>query len=483
MKDDAADSNISVREKIEPPPSGWDRFRWFGPGLLWMVASVGSGSVLFTPRIGSRYRLQLLWIALLGAFLTWVIIREIGRYTVVTGKTILDGYREVPGPWGWAVWLILVPGLASGIVMVAGLSGLAGSALMIALPGSQLFYGLLIMIVSAVLVVTGKYKGLERIASMMALLLVASGVITAIVVFPEWNRVVTGLIPQIPSDFDPYFVLPWVGFLLAGSAGVMWFSYWVTARGFGGEIEGQTEAGDKKQNDEPHQTEPDTRQRWLRSWLITMGATALIGIVGGTIINISFLSLGAELLAPKGIVPEGIAVAEDLAKLLSEVWGRPGFWLLIVTITLALWGSILANQDGWSRMYADGTRMLLKRNQTRSLQSSENAAVFKQKLGKLITSRLLLKNTYVLAVLTAVPVILFLSIRDPVAILSIGGIISAAHMPVVVLLTLYLNLRHLPEGLRPGLVWSIIMVLVGIYYSFFAGFYFYDFLFGQGSMQ
>jgi Mn2+/Fe2+ NRAMP family transporter len=136
--------DMELRETVDRAPYGWGRFRWFGPGLLWMVSSVGSGSVLFTPRVGSRYGLSLLWIAILGAFLTWVIIREIGRYTVITGKTILDGYSDVPGPQGWAVWIIFIPGIASGIVMVAGISSLVGSALMIALPGSQILYGLMI---------------------------------------------------------------------------------------------------------------------------------------------------------------------------------------------------------------------------------------------------------------------------------------------------------------------------------------------------
>lgn len=63
-----------LRQTVDPAPHGWDRLRWLGPGLLWMVSSVGSGSVLFTPRVGSRYGLELLWIAVLGGFLTWVII-------------------------------------------------------------------------------------------------------------------------------------------------------------------------------------------------------------------------------------------------------------------------------------------------------------------------------------------------------------------------------------------------------------------------
>ncbi len=53
-------------------------------------------------------------------------------------------------------------------------------------------------------------------------------------------------------------------------------------------------------------------------------------------------------------------------------------------------------------------------------------------------------------------------------------------MPVVVVLTPYLNQRHLPEGFRPGPVWFAIRVLVGLHYGFFADFCLYDLLFRGG---
>ena len=492
MPPDAAKPHgeAELRTKVDRAPTGWDRFRWFGPGLLWMVASVGSGSVLFTPRVGSRYGLALLWIAILGAFLTWVIIREIGRYTVITGKTILDGYAGVPGPRGWAVWVIFVPGIASGVIMVAGLSGLVGSALMIALPGSQLMYGLAVMIVSCVLVVSGKYQKLELVTSVMAIVLVASAVATAAIVFPELEELGAGLVPTIPPDFDPYFILPWVGFLLAGAAGVMWFSYWVAARGIGGLVEEEDE-GVVAHEGERHAGESDSGRSALHSWMATMSIAAGIGIVGGTIINVSFLTLGAELLAPLGIIPEGIDVAADLARLLSEVWGPAGFWFLIIGIVIALWGSVLANQDGWGRMYTDATRMLLGlsgplKHPTESRAETEEhtdgagdgkgAGRVMSMLRQFAGDRIRLKNTYIIGVLTAAPIVVFLLLRDPVDILSIGGIISAAHMPVVVFLSLYLYQARLPKEFRPGAWWFSIMILVGLYYAFFAAFYFHDLL-------
>jgi hypothetical protein len=91
--------------------------------------------------------------------------------------------------------------------------------------------------------------------------------------------------------------------------------------------------------------------------------------------------------------------------------------------------------------------------------------------------RLLLKNGYIAFVLAAVPAAVFLMLRDPVGILSIGGIISDAHLPVVVSLTLYLNIRRLPREFGPGPLWTSAAVAAILFFAFFSGFYFYGLLF------
>src|SRR5690606_3603426 len=94
------------RAEIPAPPKGKNKLKWYGPGLLWMVSAVGSGSVLFTPRVGAKYGYEFLWMAIIFMFFMWVMIREVGRYTVVTGKTIFEGYREISGSSNWAIYFI-----------------------------------------------------------------------------------------------------------------------------------------------------------------------------------------------------------------------------------------------------------------------------------------------------------------------------------------------------------------------------------------
>jgi Mn2+/Fe2+ NRAMP family transporter len=95
-----ADGGAAVPE----PPRGRGRLAWLGPAFLWMLSAVGSGELLFTPRVAALYGYALLWAMLAAVALKWFVNREVGRYTVCTGETIVEGFARVPGPRNWAVW-------------------------------------------------------------------------------------------------------------------------------------------------------------------------------------------------------------------------------------------------------------------------------------------------------------------------------------------------------------------------------------------
>lgn len=490
-----------LRATVAPAPRGRDRLPWYGPGFIWIVASIGSGNVLFTPRVGSRYEYALLWAALLVMLAIWVVLREVGRYTLVSGRSILSGYHALPGPRGWAVWFIFVPQLIASALIVAGIAALVGSALMIALPGSQAMYAVGLTLLSCVLVVSGRYQVVERVSKWIAAVLIVSAMVTAAVVRPDFSAFAAGLAPTLPDDFDAYFVVPWLSFVVAGPAAVLWYSYWLMARDYGGtgdarregggQVEGgahgdrgagETEgvgenggAGGDASDADTDGGSPSAQQvaARLRGWMRIMAVTAGIGVVGGGLVSLSFLVLGAELLAPQGVVPEGIEVARDLSRLMADVWGPVGFWLLILCVSVALWSSILANQDGFGRLYADATLLLIPHRCLR--WASHVPRLARGEPGDAARElRLKLANFYSVVVLTLAPIAVFLLARDPVRILSVGGVLAAVHMPVIVFLTMYVNRTRLPPAFRPGRMAIAGMLLAGGFYAavaviFFAG--------------
>ena len=426
-------------------PHGRSRLAWYGPALVWMVSAVGSGSVLFTPRVAARYEYALLWLALLTCAGMWIMIREAARYTTVTGRTLLDGFDRLPGPRGWALWVIFVPQLVAAVVGVAGLSALVGSAGTVALGGPHWLYTLGLLGSAAGIVAFGEYDALERVSRYMAMVLIALSVAAALSVLPPPATLAAGLMPQIPTDFELAFVLPWVGTILAGSMGIVWFAYWTATHGYGGASALSGEHHEDPELDESGASEASHER--LAGWLRLVSRAALAAVVGGACVIVAFNVLGAELLAPRGLIPSGTDVARDLARLLEGVWGAFGFWALIVLTVFALGGSVMANQDGWSRSFADITLLLLGARR-------RPAWLTRRKL----------KRIYALGVTGLAPAVVYLAVRDPVAIMSWSGVVAAAHTPFIVLLIGWVNRAHLPRGLAPGPIATLFLAATGMFY-------------------
>ena len=466
------DKKTFIRKVSSDVPEGWKRIGKLTPGLIWMVSSIGSGTILFTPRIGARYEYELLWMALLVTVLIYIIIREVGRFTIVTGKSIISGFSELPGPRKWGLWIIFAPQLIAAFITVSGLAALAGSTLISSIGGHPVVYALVVIAGCLLLVISGKFPVFEKVATVMAALLVAISLVTAARVVSQWDAIGAGLVPSMPADFEIGFVLPWLGFYLAGAAGIIWYSYWVAAREYGGPLLTTEEINRLKAGT---MEEDSGKVKSLKKWISILNTTSLIGIVAGGLINVAFLVLGAELLAPEGIVPQGVEVADDLALLLSEVWGEIGRWFLLVSILIALLGSVLSNQDGYGRMFSDAT-LIVGREKIKRI-SDRFAERYDIEAARKAPEKLYVSNFYRIVVTAMLPAAIYIWFHDPVEIMSLAGIISAIHIPFIIFGTIYLNKKLLPKNLQPNLVSYILFLTAGIFY-FLLGLYQVAGLFG-----
>lgn len=462
-----------IRDNTTKPPEGSAKLKWYGPSLLWMLSAVGTGSILFTPRVASVYSYDFLWLLICLCFFMYVMIREMARFSIVSGKTMLDGMTHLPGPKNWAVWLIYLPQLLAASVGIAGLSAVVGSALAYFFPGNTVTYGLVFLLLSTFLVTLGQYKKVEQYSRIMALVLIAVAIVSAVLVKPNLSNLFSGLVPSLPKEPQWYVILPWVGTVLAGSMGIIWFGYWTATRGFAGGLSGAESDDEKEESGNDFEDSviinEEKKKGYLKEWLTVVSKTALLGVVGGFIVLLAFTILGSELLAPKGLLPGGSEVALELSQLLSEIWGYAGKILMLLAIVIAIGGSIFANQDGWGRSFADIHLILMR---------GENNRIKKlfQKLGSWIRldffQRKKLKRLYVLSITGIAPAIILLVFKDPVQVMSVSGIIAALHTPFIVMISLWVNRRLLPKDLRPGLFSSSAMILSGMFYMVFAVLYF-----------
>ena len=438
----------ATKSMIPPPPTGKERLKWLGPGFLWMVSAAGSGELLFTPRVGSLYGYTLLWALLAAVALKWFINREIGRYTVCTGQTVIQGFAALPGPKHWALYVILIPQLFVAVTSIAGLAGSAATALVVALPGDIRIWTIGSIALATALVLWGKFKTIQLVATILAISLALAAIAAAITVFPDFGKLAKGFVPGIPPQVDYGEILPWLGFMLSGAAGLIWYSYWIQEKGYGMASKNL----EKPVNGSALHAEDKRR---LQGWIKQMTLDTNVAVIGTLLVTLSFLILGTELLQPKGLVPEANKIAETLGQLLGEIWGPIGFWFMITAVFIGFWDTVLSDQDGFGRMFGGGSAILLKGRKGAGKWADE---VF-------------LKKFFVVVLVTVLPVIVYLLIGEPITLLKIAGAIEAAHIPVVAGLTLYLNQKKLPVDLRPGLFTLTMTAAAGLFFALFAAVY------------
>lgn len=445
----------SGKRQLLPPPASWkQKLSWLGPGITWMAAGAGgAGELLFPPRIGSLYGYAFVWALLAAIILKWAINREVGRFAVCSGGSLLDGFRQLPGPGPWAIWLIVLPQAVVAVTAIAGLAGAAATALTLLLPGSNTLWMALVLGSTTAFLLKGRYGLLETTATFLALGLALIGIITAISVFPQTSVLLAGLRPALPPQTDYQEIVPWLSFILAGSAGITWYSYWIPAKGYGAAPLKQATGQLVKARDLP-----EDQQIKLQGWIRQMTLDNTLGVLGGFLIVSAFLILGAELLQPRGLVPEEKKVAEVLAQMMQQQWGAFGYWIMVSGVLVGFLATTLTNQDGWTRLLANGTCILLASTQIR---------------GRVRNERFLQKGI-LLVLATIAPIGLYVFFGEPVVLLQVAGVIEALHLPLIVALTLYLNKTLLPDNLKPSVASRLLTWLAMLFFLGFSALFIYQ---------
>ncbi len=446
---------------MSAPPKGGSKLRWFGAAVLWALSSVGAGVIFYSPRVAARYGYSLLWAIVVVTFFTWLITREIGRYTVVTGKTIMDGYQHAPGPRNWPIWIFFLSHLVDISLFSAGQAALAANLATLLAPGGQLLWTAILVGLSAAIIVFGGFDLVNRTSSWVAAALLAAAVVMLVRVFPPWGKLLQGFIPQLPKQVDLYFLIPWIGFLLVH--GAPWFSYWVDKQGFGsGQQKGQQKDNGAKRGGSAQAAEQEQGQnknRKLRGWVGLMSQTEGGGTILAGLFAIIFYILGAQLLGNTQVAP-GIGIGRQMANQFQNSLGTLGLWVFALTAGIAFWTTVLDGQDGASRMITDLTQILTHTGEFAQGKERSRGFVFNY-----LSDTKKLKNTYVIVLGAIGPVALLYFYNHPLQILSISGIIGAGITPIFTFLTLWLNKKLLPEELQPSRLSFWGTILGGLFFS------------------
>ena len=163
-----ADPYVLTSDAIETPPATMlAALRRVGPGMVLAASIVGSGELIATTTLGAQVGFAALWIILVSCAIKPVVQGELGRYTIATGHTGLEGFNRMPGPrlgvswlvWAWAITVLLT------MLQVGGMYGGVAQVLHLLVPAVSINAWVAICLaITITVLVGGGYTRIEKLA-------------------------------------------------------------------------------------------------------------------------------------------------------------------------------------------------------------------------------------------------------------------------------------------------------------------------------
>ncbi|ANG98717.1 iron transporter [Brucella pseudogrignonensis] len=404
---------MKLKESIADLAGDQPRWRLAGPGLVVAATGVGAADLIATTVAGSKFGYALLWAVIAGCIMKVILVEGAGRYSLVTGNTIFEGWRSL-GKWtSWYFGLyIVIWGFVYGAAAMAG-TGLALYSLFPFLPLSV--WGIVSGLLGLALVWSGKYEFFEKVLTAMVIMMFISMVAAAAMTMPNLLEVLSGLKPVIPpgSMLNVLSVAGGVG----GTITLAAYGYWLREKGW-------------------------ETPRYMKVMQID---NAMAYLVTGIFV-VATLIVGAELLYSSQIaIGSGDQGMVDLASVLGY---RYGVWmskLFLFGFWAAAMSSLVGAWNGVSLMFADFM------GQSRGLPHNHKDRFAGGKYYK----------AYILWLTFPPMIMMFLG--QPIYLILAYGVLGALFMPFMSVTLLWiLNTDRVPAQWRNSLFTNIMLLLCSL---------------------
>ena len=435
------------------PKTFKERLKFIGPSVIVTGSVVGSGSIVMTPLLGAAAGFLLLWWLLLSMWSKPIIQAEISRYVVVTKKTFLEAFADMPGfkttiqgkTTSWLVWFMFIGVIPS----IAGMGGLAGA---VAEAGNTMFpllstevWVFISCLITWLLLYFGSYRSLERTLLAMVLFFSFMTLIIALAMQSteyqvNLNQISEGLSFSFPTEHLP-LALAVFGFTGISYGEIMAYTYWCLEKGYaentGNDIE------EKKHWIKTMQTDV-----WVTVFFITLGTLPFFFLGAGVLNNVPELQ---ESLATSSFWD--VDVISSLQNMFSLVLGGWAKWLFIILAFFVLFSTLLSGTAAFTRTISDyliSMGLVREKTDTRT------------KLIKLVA--------FVIPVLSGH---FYFILPNPITLLLIAGIWAAMGLPIVNIGALYL-VNKLEPALQPKVSTKVILWVSLVLQLSLAGLIVYD---------
>ncbi len=324
----------------------WRSLKYFGAGAILASVTIGSGETLFASRGGAVFGYSILWCFVAGAIMKGIQVYGATRYMVLTGEHPMTHWAYLPGPKNWVpitmalLNLICIPFWQAALPLMLGKSILNWIFHIEGTPEHLLFvgrlWGTLAILIAVLLMWLQSYEWLEKAQTVTIGLLLSCVCAAVLAVQPDWLAAFLGMVtPSIP-EYEPWIaekfatiarVPPWVevctylGAIGGGTYDYLGYVSCLREKAWGaiGLAHDQhaiaTQAPSKP-------IRIDLSEENLvrgRRWLLPVQIDTCVGFFSVLVFAVCFVLLGARVLHPQQLVPEGEQLLTHQAVFLTNM--------------------------------------------------------------------------------------------------------------------------------------------------------------------
>lgn len=186
------------------------------PGIFLIGYNIGTGSITSMSKAGANFGTDLLWAVLLSCLITYYLMSLCSRFTIVTGMTLIEGFKRHINP-GFAIVMLII---LSSIILSAliGVLGIISEVLHIWSEGfvdngiSVTFLAAITATILYILILIGNTKSFEKMLAILVGIMGVSFISSMIITFPGIESIISGFVPKMPdevsgSDNNPLVVV------------------------------------------------------------------------------------------------------------------------------------------------------------------------------------------------------------------------------------------------------------------------------------
>ena len=306
-----------------------------GPGILFASTAIGVSHLVQSTRAGANYGFGFLIFIIIANLFKYPFFEFASRYSNVTGKSIIEGYKSLGK---WVLWSYLLITLISMFFITSAVGAVTAGFLQNLFQTSEL--GLLnhlaLFLVCGSILTLGRYSSLDSLIKIIGFVLLLSTLIAFLLVLIK-GPISDNLFPDVKYiKSDILFIIALMGWMPTAVDLSSWNSLWTLER-------------IKQTNFKP-----------------TLNQTIFefnIGYLSSAFLSLCFLTLGAYLMygTENDFSNSSAIFANQVITLYTQSIGSWSYLIISISGFSIMFGTCIAVLDGYARSAQECFRLTFQR--------------------------------------------------------------------------------------------------------------------------